>query len=47
MLVESVVTRMVPAMSGLKMPAANPMLSMVSAMPEKDLVSISSRTAGR
>jgi len=29
----SVVTRTVPAMSGLKIPAANPMLSMVSAIP--------------
>ena len=43
----SVTARTVPAMSGLKMPAAKPMVSMVRAMPENDLVRISSRIAGR
>ncbi len=45
--VRSVVARTVPETSGLKMPAASPMESIVSAMPENDLVRISSRIDGR
>ena len=43
----SVTARTVPEINGLKMPAANPMLNIVRAMPEKDLVRISSMTDGR
>jgi hypothetical protein len=43
----SVVTRTVPAISGLKIPAAKPIDSMVRAMPENDLVRIRSRIEGR
>ena len=39
--------RTVPATSGLKIPAARPMLSMVRASPEKVSVTISSRIEGR
>jgi len=46
-LLGSVVTRTVPAINGLKIPAAKPMLSIVRAMPEKDFVSISSRMDGK
>ena len=45
-LVESVVSRTVPAISGLKMPAAKPMHSIAAAIPEKDLVASRSRIAG-
>jgi len=34
-------------LSGLKMPAASPIESIVSAMPEKERVRISSRIEGR
>jgi hypothetical protein len=46
-LVLSVTARTVAAISGLKIPAASPMESIVSTMPENDLVKISSRIAGR
>ena len=44
--VESVVTRTVPAIRGLKIPAANPMQSIAAAIPEKDFVASRSRIAG-
>jgi hypothetical protein len=34
-------------MSGLKIPAANPILSIVIAIPEKDLVTISKSIVGK
>jgi hypothetical protein len=47
LLVPSVVVRTVPEISGLKMPAAKPIVSIVSAMPENVFVNISSRIDGR
>ena len=46
-MVLSETARTVPAINGLKMPAASPMLSMVSARPEKVSVISSSRIDGR
>ena len=46
-MVLSVTARTVPEMSGLKIPAASPIDSMVRAIPENDFVRMSSRIEGR
>ena len=43
----SVTARTVPAMSGLKIPAARPIVSIVRAMPENVLLRMRSRIEGR